>query len=252
MQRLNCKPLAQSFLLSFVLFAPTLWAQDDFLSEDDLYGEDVLNGSGVSDPFEGVNRAFFAFNDIFYREVIDRIGTVYSTVTPDPVEVGATNFFDNLKYPVRLVGNLLQGRFGGAWLETKRFVLNTTLGVGGVTRSADSYESLAPIPSEDVGQALGSWGIGTGPYLVLPFMGPSTLRDLLGLIGDRAVNPLQEPFSLIEDWEWEQQFSLTASELIVNSPSLTARYQQMKGSAIDAYGALKNGYTQYRRAAVEE
>lgn len=249
---LNFKLWQQGALCAALFLGATLSAQDEFLSEEDLYGEEVLNGSGVSDPLEPLNRVIFKFNDFLYLQVVDRIGAVYTTLTPDPVEESATNFFHNLKYPVRLVGNLLQGRFKGAWIETERFALNSTLGVAGLMRPADAYERLAPLPSEDVGQALGSWGIGEGPYLVLPLLGPSTLRDLFGLVGDRAANPLQEPFSAIEDWEWEEKAALAATEMVVRAPALITRYQKMKGSAIDPYGSLKNGYTQYRRAAVAE
>ena len=253
MQMLNYKWMWRGVFGALVLSVGTaLCAQDEYLSEEDLYGEDVVNGSGVSDPLESVNRVIFKFNDFVYLQLVDRVGAVYTAVTPDPVEEAATNFFYNLKYPVRLAGNLLQGRLKGAWIETERFALNTTAGVAGIMRPADQFERMAPLPSEDVGQALGSWGIGEGPYLVLPLLGPSNLRDLFGLVGDRAANPLQKPFSLIEDWEWEEQTALTVSELIVNTPSVVQRYKQMKGSAIDPYGSLKNGYTQYRRAAVEE
>lgn len=252
MKTLNFKFLGLGLGLIGLFFAATVCAQDEYLSEEELFGEDVLNGGGISDPLESINRAIFQFNDFLYLQVFDPIGQVYSAITPDPVEQGATNFFQNLKYPVRLVGNLLQGRFAGAWTETERFLLNSTVGVAGTMRPSDSYERLAPIPSEDIGQALGSWGIGNGPYLVLPIFGPSTLRDLVGFVGDRAVNPLQEPFSAIDDWEWEEQFALTASEVVTGLSSQTARYRQMKGSSIDGYGALKNGYTQFRRAAVAE
>lgn len=250
---LNCKLWRQGVLCAALFVGATLSAQDEFLSEEDLYGEDVLSDSAVRDPLEPLNRVIFKFNDFVYLQLIDRIGKVYTTLTPDPVEESATNFFNNLKYPVRLVSNLLQGRFEGAWIETERFALNSTLGVAGLLRPADAYERLASIPSEDIGQVLGSWGIGEGPYLVLPLLGPSTLRDLCGLVGDRAANPLKEPFSAIEDWgEWEERAALTATEIVVRAPSMVARYRKMKGSAIDPYGSLKNGYTQYRRAAVEE
>ena len=159
-------------------------------------------------------------------------------------------FFTNLKYPVRLAGNLLQGRLKGAWVETGRFAVNSTVGVFGIFRPADQLNGLAPIPREDIGQALGSWGIGEGPYLVLPLLGPSNLRDLGGLVGDRAVNPLQEPLCLIDDWEW--RLALGGSEFLATAPSLVDRYIRLKGSSIDAYGSLKNGYTQFRRAAIEE
>lgn len=224
----------------------------DYLTEEDLYAEDLPNAVVVSDPFESVNRVTFQFNDFVYMKLLQPVAKGYTTVTPEPVQRGAINFFQNLKYPIRLAGNLLQGRLEGAWVETGRFAVNTTVGIAGVMRPADSIEWLAPIQPEDVGQAFGAWGIGEGPYLVLPLLGPSNLRDLGGYVGNRAVNPLQEPFSLIDDWDWEWRLGLTASELITTSPVILKRYFDLKGQAIDPYSSMKNGYTQMRRAAVKD
>lgn len=233
-------------------FANFLNAEDGFLSEDDLYNEDVNEQVSVYDPLESINRYTFKFNDFVYLKVLDPIARGYTYITPDPVEEGAKNFFSNLRYPVRLSGNLLQGRWEGAWVETKRFAVNTTIGVAGVFSPADKMEGMEPIPREDIGQALGSWSIGEGPYLVIPLLGPSNVRDLFGLVGDAAVQPTREPFSLISDWNWEWRTALVGTEFLVSSPTIMDSYNRMKGNSIDAYSSLKNGYTQYRRAAVEE
>lgn len=235
-----------------LVFVSPLQAQDSYLSEEDLYAEDVSSGNQISDPLESINRYTFAFNDFVYSNVLQPIASGYTAITPDPVEEGASNFFDNLNYPVRLAGNLLQGRLHGAWVETGRFAVNSTVGLGGVMTPADNLDCLARMKPEDVGQALGSWGVSEGPYLVLPLLGPSNLRDLVGMVGDRAVNPLDRPYSLIDDWNWEWRLALSGTEFIVSSPEILQRYQQMKGSAIDPYSSLKNGFTQYRRNAVAE
>lgn len=245
-------PLLCWLTLLLVLIVPvaSVQAQDDFLSEEDLYGdfgeETVFK---VSDPFESVNRVTFKFNDFVYMKIMQPISNGYQKVTPDPVEQGASNFFTNLGYPVRLVGNLLQLELKGAWLETERFAVNTTLGIVGVRRAADKFERLQPMPPEDVGLAFGAWGIGSGPYLVLPLLGPSNCRDLVGLVGDRAVNPLKKPFSVIEDYQW--QFALDATETIVQSPPLLDLYIQLKEGSIDPYSAMKNGYEQRRQSMIE-
>lgn len=242
-----------SFLFLLTSLLPIgMHAAEGYLSEEDFYQEEIEGSIEVSDPFETVNRYTFQFNDFVYLNLVQPLADGYQTVTPDPVEKGASNFFYNLKYPVRLAGNLLQGRLDGAWVETGRFAINTTVGIAGVFTPADKVEGFAPIPKEDIGQALGSWGVGEGPYLVLPLLGPSNLRDLGGRIGDRAVNPLDEPFSLIDDWNWEWRLALPATEFIVDSPSLMERYMRLKGSAIDPYSSLKNGYTQFRRSAIEK
>jgi phospholipid-binding lipoprotein MlaA len=227
-------------------------AAEAYLTSEEFYAEETVNGPPASDPLEPVNRAVFRFNDFLYLRVLDPVATVYTKVTPDPLEKGLGNFFDNLEYPVRLAGNLLQGRWDGAWRETQRFAINTTVGLGGVLSPADSMDGFEAIPPEDVGQAFGSWGIGEGPYLVLPLFGPSNVRDLGGFIGDRAVHPLKEPFSLIDDWDWEWRTALWGTDLIQRSPDLIERYRQMKGGAIDPYVSLRNAYTQRRRAAVAD
>ena len=225
-------------------------SKSEFLSLESFYEEELTDTPSIFDPLESVNRVTFQFNDFVYVNVVDPIATGYRAITPDPVERGAENFFDNLRYPVRLAGNLLQGKFEGALKETGRFAVNSTVGIGGIFTPADRFDSLSNIPPEDIGQALGAWGIGEGPYIVLPLFGPSNLRDIGGFTADRAVNPLKEPFSVIDDWEW--QLGLGVTEFVVESPAILDRYLQLKGSAIDPYSSVKDGYTQYRRRAIAE
>jgi phospholipid-binding lipoprotein MlaA len=247
--KLSVSALVASCLLAS---AGSLWAQSAFLSEEDLYDEEVSAGPVASDPLEAINRITFGLNDYVYAYVLGPVADGYTYITPDPVEKGAKNFFNNLSYPVRLVGNLLQGRLQGAWVETGRFAINTTVGIAGIFTPADTVGGFEPIAKEDVGQALGAWGVGEGPYLVLPLLGPSNLRDLGGLIGDAAAHPTSEPFSLIDSWDWEWKTALTVTEIVVESPTIIERYNQLKGSSIDPYGSMKNGYTQLRRAAIAE
>ena len=236
-----------------LLSVTTLTAQVRNLTEDEaFFYEEVDVSAGAYDPFESVNRFTFVFNDFVFSNTVQPLVNVYTAITPDPVEEGASNFFYNLRYPVRLACNLLQFRFKGAWVETGRFAINSTVGIVGILTPADDYEGFAPIESEDVGQVFGAWGIGEGPYLVLPFLGPSNLRDLAGFFGDRSINPLKEPFSMIDDWKWEWQLALSGTDYIARSPQIIKRYKQIKGSSIDSYSSLKNGYTQYRQIAVAE
>ncbi|MFP4261149.1 MAG: VacJ family lipoprotein [Opitutales bacterium] len=242
--------IAGSLLLAFVL--PFTSLAEDYLSEEAFFEEEVQGTIEVYDPFEPVNRFTFQINDLVLLNLVQPLANGYQAITPDPVEKSASNFMRNLKYPVRLAGNILQGRVRGALVETGRFAVNSTVGIAGLFTPADGIDGLEPIPKEGIGQALGAWGIGEGPYLVLPLLGPSNFRDFGGLIADRAVNPLDEPFSVADDWDWEWSAALAGTEFIVRSPSLIERYLQMKGSAIDPYSSLKNGYTQFRRAAIEE
>jgi phospholipid-binding lipoprotein MlaA len=252
MKKYNYNRAVAALLVGACGIASSLHADEDFISEENLYGEQLESGSEISDPLEFINRYTFKFNDFVYLNLVEPLADGYQAVTPDPVEASATNFFRNLKYPVRLAGNLLQGRLEGAWVETGRFAINSTVGVLGFFTPADKMSGFEPIPKEDIGQAFGSWGLGEGPYLILPLLGPSNLRDLGGYLGDRAVNPLDEPFSLIDDWDWEWPVALAVTEFTVASPRLIERYKRLKGTAIDPYGSLKNGYTQFRRAAIEQ
>lgn len=227
-------------------------ASADYISEEDFYAEDLASAPKISDPFERVNRVTFQFNDFFYTKVVKPVSETYQKVTPDPVEEGAINFFNNLRFPVRLAGNLLQARWDGALVETKRFAVNTTVGFFGVGRPADDVEGLARIPAEDIGQAFAVWGIGEGPYLVLPFLGPSNARDLGGFVADRMVNPFDQPFSAVDHWGWETRLGIAATEFVVRTPYILERYIQMRESAIDPYSSVKNGYTQFRRAEIKK
>ena len=246
------RPLAWASLIG-LLTVTNLTAQNGNLTEDEaFFYEEFDESAGVYDPFESVNRFTFEFNDFVFSNALQPLVDAYTAITPDSVENGASNFFNNLSYPVRLASNLLQCRFKGAWVETCRFAINSTFGIMGILSPADDYEGFAPIESEDVGQVFGAWGIGEGPYLVLPFFGPSNLRDLAGLFGDRAINPIKEPLSMIDDMDWEWQLATSCADYIARSPQVIERYKQLKGSSIDPYSSLKNGYTQYRRGMVAE
>ncbi|MGC6424512.1 MAG: VacJ family lipoprotein [Lentimonas sp.] len=236
-------------LTAFAVASTQALTADD---EADLYGDDVAEVSSTWDPFEPVNRVTFQFNDFLLSNAIKPIVDGYQWVTPQSVQEGAQNFFRNIRYPIRLGGNLLQGRLGGAWTETGRFAINSTVGVLGVFTPADDIEGLEPIPAEDLAQALGAWGIGEGPYIVLPFVGPSNLRDTVGSIGDTAMNPLREPFSLVDSLNPEWEATLAVSELVVTSPSVVSAYERAKASSIDPYSTIKNAYSQLTRAKLKD
>ena len=227
-------------------------AQNIFISEEDFYDQDIDQLNHISDPFERVNRSIFRINDIIYSNIIQPLADTYRLVTPDLIEEGASNFFYNVNYPVRLGSNLIQGRFRGMWVETVRFTINSTIGIVGIACPADNIDGFSPVKAEDLGQAFGALGINEGPYLVLPLLGPSNLRDLGGLITDRAINPLKEPSSLIDDWAWESRLSINGFDFANNSSDFLRQYNQLKDGAIDPYSSIKNGFTQYRRALITE
>ncbi|MEM8866670.1 MAG: VacJ family lipoprotein [Verrucomicrobiota bacterium] len=251
MKTLSYKSLLGFFALSLV--GSLAQAEEEFISDEELFGDDGFEESiVVKDPLESINRVTFKFNDFVYENVLDPVAAGYQWVTPDPVEKGARNFFRNIRYPIRGISNLLQGRLDGAWVETGRFAINSTVGILGVNTPADNVEGFEPIPAEEFGQVLGAWGVSEGPYIVIPFLGPSNLRDAVGLLGDAAMDPIREPISLIDDLDWEWEFGIGTTEFLVASPTLLDGYKQLKGTAIDPYSSVKNGYTQFRRAKIAE
>jgi phospholipid-binding lipoprotein MlaA len=199
-----------------------------------------------SDPFEGFNEKMFWFN----REVLDRyllkpLATGWDFILPDPVQRGVHNFFDNLQVVRRVVNNSLQAKFGGAGTELARFGINSTIGLVGffdVAKDAFGIEQR----DEDTGQTFGVWGIAQGPYLILPFLPPLTIRDGVGYAFDAAMTP----YTYFIPW-WGT-IAGTATNT-VNERSLNLdRFERVAESTVDLYGAVRNGYLQRRAAAVKQ
>ncbi|RPI55247.1 MAG: VacJ family lipoprotein [Deltaproteobacteria bacterium] len=199
----------------------------------------------VRDPLERFNRCIFAFNDFFYFKALKPVARGYRFITPEPVRVRVKNFFYNIGFPVRFVNNILQIKFKRAGQDTCQFVFNSTVGILGFFNPAQKYPWLNP-PPEDTGQTLGTWGVGNGFYIVLPMLGPSTLRDSVGIVSDYFLQPV----SYIEP----VYISLGArSYEIVNKTSLSiGEYESLKESAFDPYIAFKDAYIQYREKAIHE
>ncbi|MGB0371875.1 MAG: MlaA family lipoprotein [Opitutales bacterium] len=219
-------------------------SDDEFADFDDGFDE-------VSDPFEPVNRAVFAFNDKAYEWVLSPVANGYKKVAPEPVREGIGNFFDNLAYPVRMVNSALQGKFERAGQETGKFLVNSTVGILGFVKVSEEIDGLADIPEEDLGQTLGVWGIDNGPYLVLPILGPSTARDLVGRIGDSYLHPYEWTEHVWDDWEWEFEWSLRTLETVNETPELIDSYERLKDLAVDPYISLRDAYLQNRKREVD-
>ena len=198
------------------------------------------------DPWEGFNEKMFSFN----REVVDRfvlkpIATGWDFIFPDPVQRGVHNFFDNLAVVRRVVNNTLQLKMTGAATELTRFTINSTVGLVGffdVAKDAFGIEQR----DEDTGQTFGVWGMGPGPYLVLPFLPPLTVRDGIGYAFDVAMTPYQYFIP------WWGSVASTATST-VNERSLNLdRFERVAESTVDLYGAVRNAYLQRRAAAIKQ
>jgi phospholipid-binding lipoprotein MlaA len=199
-----------------------------------------------SDPLEAFNEKMFWFN----REVLDRFllkpaARAWDFVIPDPVQRGIYNVFDNLAVVRRVVNNTLQLKFTGAATEVARFTINSTVGlVGFFDVARDGFGILQK--DEDTGQTFGVWGIGPGPYLVLPFLPPLTIRDGIGYAFDTAMTPY------IYFIPWYANAGLTATST-VNERSLNLEtFERVAESTIDLYGAVRNAYLQRRAAAIRQ
>ena len=220
---------------------------DDAFDEDfDLFEDDAdLNRVVISDPLEPMNRAIFAFNDKVYFWVAKPVARGYKAVVPAPARMGVNNFFDNLEFPVRFVNCMLQGKIKGAGTEVARFSLNSTIGVLGLFDPAHTFFALEP-RRETLGQTLGVYGIGNGIYLVIPFLGPSTVRDAFGRVGDGFLKPVNyiQPYELslaVSSYRYINLISFRIGD-----------YEAVKDAAIDPYNAFKDAYLQYQKHNVEE
>jgi len=219
----------------------------DAVDELDDYGDVAV----VSDPLEGLNRATFAFNDGVYNFILRPVSKGYEVITPKPMRQGLDNFFDNVKFPVRFVNSGLQGKFGRAGKEAQKFGVNTIAGFGGFIRQSDKIPSLANVPREDTGQTLATWGLGHGPYLVLPILGPSSLREAVGYGGDYVLNPVNWGFFLkgdADDFAWVPGAVNTVRSL----PDQLYYYDESRKNSVDPYLSVRSNYIQARDAAAKE
>jgi phospholipid-binding lipoprotein MlaA len=199
----------------------------------------------IADPIRPWNNAMYHFNDKLYFWVLKPASKGYSVVVPEDMRIAVSNFFDNVTTPVRFVSSILQLKIGKAGDELLRFVYNSTAGVCGLADAAKADLGIAR-QEEDLGQALGSYGIGHGFYIVWPFFGPSSLRDTVGLIGDTFLDPVAYVDPL------EASVGITAYDK-VNTVSLhIGDYEDLKKSAIDPYVSIRDAYLQYRKKKVEE
>ncbi|MFG6158148.1 VacJ family lipoprotein [Halomonas sp. 1390] len=193
------------------------------------------------DPWEGFNRKVFAFNDVVDRYALKPVAQGYRFITPDPVETGVGNFFSNLGEIRTTLNSLLQGKGGNAGVSTGRFLINTTVGIGGLFDVATRMDITGR--EEDFGQTLGAWGVGEGAYLVLPLLGPSTVRDTAGLPVDAYTYPL----TYVEDDT--VRYGLRALQIIDARAGLLDQEALISG---DRYSFIRDAYLQQRRFEVND
>jgi phospholipid-binding lipoprotein MlaA len=199
----------------------------------------------IADPIYPWNKAMYHFNDKLYFWVLKPASQGYSAVIPEDMRIAVSNFFENVMTPIRFVSDILQLKIKRAGNELVRFAYNSTAGVCGLADAAKADLNL-PRVDEDLGQAFGSYGIGHGFYIVWPFLGPSSLRDTVGTVGDGFLNPVNYISPI------ETSIGITAYDKVNTTSLHIGDYEDLKKSAVDPYVSIRDAYLQYRKKKVEE
>lgn len=204
-------------------------------SSSDAFAEQTVH----PDSMEGLNRKVFSFNDGFITYIFTPMNVVYTGFFPPEVRNGFSNFYANLAFPIRFVNALLQFKLDKVLKETASFALNTTFGSAGFFNVAEHVECLQASP-EDFGQTLAFYGLGSGSYVVLPLLGPSSVRDTFGLVADSFLYPIS----------WVRpdasRFALMAHDSGNKMSANMKAYQDIKAESFDHYTSMKDVYFQYR------
>lgn len=196
-----------------------------------------------SDPLESVNRGIFAFNMTADKYVLRPVAKGYRWAVPGFARTGIKNFFRNLGYPVTIANQYLQGKLADGTADLGRFLLNTTLGLGGFVDVA-GYWGL-PAHDEDFGQTFGRWGVGEGWYLMLPFLGPSTNRDLVGMVFGAPLNPTYYSDETATIWGLTVLDAIQTRAQFLNADALLMQQ-------LDPYAFMRNAYLQRRWSAIHD
>ena len=241
------------FIILFLLFAPGMFISLDsalvFAAYDepvDYLSDDFYSGEAESeefyDPLEPINRVVFQFNDTMYIWVMEPVATFYSHIIPTDLRICISRFFENLQEPVRFINALLQARFTESVKILGRFAINTTLGVYGLADAANNEFGIAPIQAT-MGETFETWGLGDGFYLVIPLLGPSTLREFTG--------ELIEAAEMTPYYTWSEDLVTNGAIYVgkeTNNLSLRlGEYEEWKKILFDPYVSFRNAYFQYRR-----
>lgn len=221
--------------------ATTEPGEDDFAA---LYGSDGVSGasSAAYDPWERFNRRVHRFNVVVDDAIARPLATAYTNVVPRFARTGVSNFFSNIRSPVTVVNQFLQGRPDDAWDTLGRFLMNSTLGIGGLFDPAS--KAMVANRKEDFGQTLGAWGWRRSRYVELPFFGPRTVRDVFGLAGDIPLSPIRQ---VEED---TVRIGLQGLQLVDARSQLLAA-DDIRSSAVDEYALVRDAWLQRRTYQIE-
>ena len=217
------------------------------LAEDkeDITEEGEEEGPQIADPFYIWNKGWYYFNDKFYFWLLKPVSKGYSFIFPEIARIGVSNFFYNIATPIRFVNSVLQFKMKDAGNELLRFVINSTVGVGGLGDFAKGQLDIKR-KNEDLGQTFGTYGFGHGFYLVWPIFGPSSLRDTVGLLGDGFLNPINYIKPV------ETSIAITAYDTVNHTSLHIGDYEDIIEAAVDPYISIRDAYVQNRKKKVDE
>lgn len=227
------------------LSEPVLALADSMLVAQATEGSSSADGLVEEyDPLEAINEVMFEFNRALDRYVLKPIAKAYNFVMPDELQLMISRGFSNINVVPRLVNNLLQAKWEGAGRELARFLINSTVGIGGLWDMAKQEWNIQPSKA-DFGQTLGKWGAGPGAYIVLPFLPPLTVRDGIGYAVDGAMDPL----SYVLPFIWDRLIMKIGD--IINERSLNLDlFQGFEETTVDLYAAVRNAYLQRRHRMI--
>ncbi len=242
-------------LFSFICFTPSHIHAEDFLTQDILEIEDDWESEEetvqINDPLNKFNKAMFTFNDKLITYIFNPLSKGYDMIVPRPARKCINNLFVNLAAPKRFFNNVFQKKGKSAGIVAGRFLINSTIGLGGFFDPAKAAFNLEK-QSEDFGQTLGYYGMDEGFYLVVPILGPTTGRDILGYVGDAVFNP----FTWLSATDVDPEDAWTVARYVrrVNNFSYNIRdnYERIVDDAFDPYTAVQHAYVQNRRKKIKE
>ena len=234
------------FFLFFSLLSYNVVASDaDQVNTDSEDFDTTTVEDEIYDPFEPVNRAIFSFNNVADRIVLEPIAKGYKKL-PSPLQSGINNFLSNLRAPLVVVNQLLQGQGENAIQSSGRFIVNSTVGVFGLFDVAEKIGIEEK--EEDYGQTLATWGVGDGFYIVLPLFGPSNLRDTSGMVLTMLTDPINA-YAVNEGEAWLVPMR-TAVNAVDTRSQIIDEVNALRDNSVDYYAAVRSSYYQNRKAAI--
>ena len=230
----------------FIFISYTAIASEaDQVNTDSEDFETTILEDKVYDPLEPINRAIFSFNNVADRIVLEPIAKGYKKL-PSPIQTGIKNFLSNLRAPLVVVNQLLQGQGGNAAQSSGRFIINSTAGFFGLFDVAEKIGLEEK--EEDFGQTLATWGVGDGFYIVLPLFGPSNLRDTSGMVLTMLTDPINA-YAVNEGEAWLVPMR-TAVNAVDTRSQIIDEVNALRDNSVDYYAAVRSSYYQNRKAAI--